>query len=221
MKVTFKKITENLNQKRQRTLILALVIVCFVCLLILAFVKNQTQTPTTQMTSTNFPVNSSSSSVIKNAATSTTYKDSQNYFSISIPTNWRTESTSGTNTFIDPTSQQPVTQQIEISKLYLSDREGITIQVYQGVPVCPFKQSLDTTLAKLPASYDAATETWSIPTTTATVTVSVFYPGSNFNYHMQNTDSQRSTTEMENNKRFIMGILSTLALPNLSPYSCN
>src|SRR5258708_8604996 len=107
--------------------------------------------------------------------TTKTYTDSLHAFTITVPKHWITEQEAGNNTTGENTSN-PVTQQIEISQLYVPPEEGVTIQVYEDKPSCPLNYSPTTTFAGFPASYDPNMQTWTIPTTKPTLTLSILYP---------------------------------------------
>src|SRR6266404_5223363 len=65
-----------------------------------------------------------------------TYTDSLHYVKIRIPETWTTEEQTATNT-TGLNTPNPVTQQIEISQVYIPKVEGIVIQVNKTTPTCP------------------------------------------------------------------------------------
>jgi len=166
-----------------------------------------------------FLINSSQNPV-SNPSTKS-YSDSLHYVSLNIPQDWDIDQEQGSNT-TGLNTDHPVSQKIEISQLSNSSQEGITIQVQDGTPACPLAPHMNSMLVGFPASYDPNFGTWTIPTTKATVIVSVAYPGSNFAranpFATQVTPVPPAIAEKNRNE--IIGILKTLKLNNLTPYSC-
>src|ERR1700688_3493423 len=73
------------------------------------------------------------------------YTDPLHDFRITVPGDWVTQQEQGTGITGQHTAH-PVTQQVEISQLYIPPEEGITIQVYTVVPTCPLESKLTTTM---------------------------------------------------------------------------
>ena len=150
--------------------------------------------------------------------TSKTYTDSLHYFSITVPKEWSTDQEEGNNT-TGLNTTHPVTQKIEITQLSVSSQEGIAVQVDEGAPVCPI-QKPNTMFAGFPAYYDSFIKSWTIPTTKATIVVSISYPGSTLKQFPSASTTAPSQTEIIKGQNDVMGILKTLKLTNLKPFSC-
>ena len=199
------------ESRKGNSKILPILGVCIVVLLIVFFIGRNiksTQKQSEQPTVTPVPQMK-------------TYKDSSNYFSITAPDNWTSTKRVATSTTGLKTTH-PVTTQIEITQIYVPADMGVTVQVYKTPPTCPLVQKPTTTLAGLPASYNDAIHTWTIPTTTALVSVSIAYPGSG-GFHgparqVQPTAVPQSVVDAD--KKLLEQILTTLKLNNLQPFSC-
>ena len=150
------------------------------------------------------------------------YTDTLHVFKITIPGNWTTTQSEGTNT-TGLNTAHPVTQQIEITQLYIPPEEGITIQVYKGVPTCPLAVNTPTTtLADFPAFYDPIRQIWTIPTTKATLMISISYPGSKM-FHLPPSQTRATPVPSivaQQNEAYVMKVLKTMKLTNLTPFSC-
>jgi len=159
---------------------------------------------------------------VHKSVTNNEYHDRGNYFHIQIPKNWQTSEDIAQSTTGLHTSKQ-ATHNIEETQLELGHDTGIAINVYEGTSPCPLSQPLTTTIAGLPASYDPILDQWTIPTTQATITVTISYPGGS-NSMIQPGFSQEVTipppSVVAQNKKNIMEILKTLKLANLVPLKC-
>ncbi len=155
-----------------------------------------------------------------NAEPMKTYTDSLHYVKLRVPTKWTAEQEVATNT-TGLNTPNPVTQQVEISQLYVPKTEGITIQVYNGTPTCPLDQPLTTKLAGFPAAHDDTFNTWTIPANKATVTVSITYPGSVIHVAPENAPTAPEPSVVELYKSDVMDVLNTMELNNLTPFSCS
>lgn len=146
------------------------------------------------------------------------YIDSLHYVKVTVPHSWNTEQEEASNSMGVNTSH-PVVQQIEISQLYNSQDEGITVQVYKGTPICPLNQPLSTTFAGFPASFNSILNTWTVPTTAATITVTISYPGSGMDITTHYV-SNNSVTASQQDQAYVMGVLKSMKLTNLHTYNC-
>jgi hypothetical protein len=117
---------------------------------------------------------------------------------------------------------QQTTHTTEETHIIESPDSGIAMQVYEGTPVCPIDKPLTTTFNGFPASYDDRSSTWTIPTTKALITVTIFYPGSNTIHHMlhQSSSPVSTSAESEQNKKMLFNTLKTIKLTNNSPFTC-
>lgn len=187
-----------------------IIVVAVICICAILFLHTNKPTPAVKFAAKPTP------SVGKKVYTDPLYD-----FKITIPGNWVTQQGQGTGITGQHTAH-PVTQQVEVSQLYIPPEEGITIQVYTGVPTCPLETTLTTTLAGFPASYDSTMQTWTIPTTKATLVISLSYPGGRM---FRLPPSQAGATPIpsvvaQQNEAYVMNVLKTLKLTNLTPFSC-
>lgn len=146
------------------------------------------------------------------------YIDSLHYFKVTVPHSWNTEQEKASNLTGENTAH-PVVQQIEISQLYNSQDEGITVQVYRGTPLCPLGQPLTTTFAGYPSAFNSLINTWTIPTTAALITITITYPGSGMDittHYVSNTSASASKQDQE----YVMGVLKSMQLTNLKTFTC-
>jgi hypothetical protein len=162
-----------------------------------------------------------STPITKTPVTMKTYHDPENNFSIQIPSNWTIRQSIATNT-TGLNTPTPRTQEVTITQFTVPAEMGVTVQTYKGQPTCPFAKPLNTTLAGLPAAYDEANQQWIIPTTNATMVVSIAYPG-NGGFKgpvMQSQPTVVPQSTIDADKKLLEKILSTLQLSNLKPFGC-
>lgn len=158
---------------------------------------------------------------IKVKSVSNLQSDNWHVFTIDIPKNWQV-STSMQQGATGLNTKHPVIHQIEITQYYIPGQTGITVQVEQGQPVCPFTNPLTTTLAGLPASYNSLMNSWIIPTTNATINVSISYPGTEgFNPPMINAAPSKIPQSVVNQyQETVNNILKTFKINALKPFHC-
>ena len=162
-----------------------------------------------------------SAPVTKNPVTMRTYHDPDNNFSIQVPSNWTTRQSTATNT-TGLNTPSPRSQEVTITQFTVPAEMGVTVQTYKGQPTCPFAKPLNATLAGLPATHDEANQQWIVPTTNATIVVSIAYPG-NGGFKGPVMQSQPTTVPqsvIDADKKLLEKILSTLKLSDLKPFSC-
>ena len=150
-----------------------------------------------------------------------TYKDPNNVYTIKIPSNWtKNESVATSTTGLK--TDHPVKSEIQVSQFTKPAEMGITVQVIKGQPICPLSYKTSTKLAGLPAAYDPSIYTWTIPTTTATVMVSVAYPGTNsFHGPMQKVQpTPFPEAKIKADKKLVTARLASLKFNGLKPFSC-
>jgi hypothetical protein len=150
-----------------------------------------------------------------------TYHDPDNTFSVQFPSNWTTRRSAATNT-VGIKTGNPQSQEVIVTQFSVPAEMGVTVQTYKGQPTCPFAKPLNTTLAGLPTTYDEAHQQWIVPTTNATIVVSIAYPG-NGGFKgpvMQSQPTVVPQSTIEADKKLLEKILSTLKLSNLKPFSC-
>lgn len=148
-----------------------------------------------------------------------TYKDPQNVFTVSVPTNWTTKTSTASST-TGLHSAHPVQQSIQVTQLTKPAEAGLTMQVINGTPTCPAGKP-ETTIAGLPAYYNPAIYTWTIPTTTNTILISAAYPGTNSFHQRRNQPVPTySETTIAEDKKLVMTALASLKLNNLEPLPC-
>jgi hypothetical protein len=190
---------------RSRWLIGTIVII-FLIMIVAAFVQQPKISPVKQ----NPPM------VMK------TYTDPAKVFSVSVPSTWSTTPSTATSTTGLKTAH-PVTQTMQITQFTKPAEMGLTVQVLSGKPTCPLQEKLTTTVAGLPAAFNPAISTYTIPTQTATILVSFAYPGTN-SFHgplqaSQPTPFPQATVAAD--KQLVFAMLKTLTFPNLKSFSCN
>lgn len=149
------------------------------------------------------------------------YKDPDNVYMLSVPSNWQqTKSTATSTTGLKTARAEQHT--IQVTQFTKPAEMGVTIQVISGQPSCPLAAKPNSTLAGLPAFYNPANYTWTIPTTTQTVLVSVAYPGTNSFHHppfkVQPTPFPAATVEAD--KQLVKSILNSLRFSELKPLMC-
>ena len=190
---------------RSRWLIITIVVI-FLAMIVAALLQQPKVSPSEQ----NSPV------VLK------TYSDPGKVFAVSVPSTWNiTPSTATSTTGLN--TAHPVKQTRQITQFTKPAEMGFTVQVMSGQPSCPLQEKLTTTVAGLPASYDPGTSTYTIPTTTATVLVSLAYPGTNsFHGPLQTTrPTPIPQATVAADKQFVFSLLKTLTFPTLKPFSCS
>ncbi|MGI8419028.1 MAG: hypothetical protein ACR2LN_00105 [Candidatus Levyibacteriota bacterium] len=150
-----------------------------------------------------------------------TYTDPGKVFSVAVPSTWSITPSSGSST-TGLNSTHPLHQAIQITQFTKPAEMGLTVQVLSGQPACPLAEKPTTTVGGLPASYNPAIYTWSIPTTNTTVLVSVAYPGTN-SFHgplrsAQPTPLPKATVDAD--KHLVLTLLKSLSFSDLKPLVC-
>jgi hypothetical protein len=150
------------------------------------------------------------------------YTDPENYFSLYIPSDWTKKLSTATNT-TGTNTDHPVIQDVSITQFYVPNEKAITIQVYKGQPVCQYLPPVNAVLATLPASYNEVQHQWIIPTTNATIIVTIAYPGSGgFGQPLQTvqpTTLPKSVVDADRN--LVEAVLVSIKLNNAKPYQCD
>ena len=112
----------------------------------------------------------------KTQSTIKTHADSGHYFTINIPSSWTTKETIGTEKTEIGTPHEK-TNELEITNLYNGKGAGVNIQVYKRIPSCKEAKKPNTTIAGLPAFYNASFGIWTINTTEGIYVINYGYPG--------------------------------------------
>ena len=179
-------------------------------ILVLLLIAGWLQGPATKKTQTEKPV------------TMQKYIDPENVYTVSVPSNWTKSNTTATSTTGLKTGH-PVQQDIKVTQFTKPAEMGFTVQVISGPPTCPLQNKPNTSLAGLPAFYNPANYTWTISATTATVLVSIAYPGTN-SFHRPLTQAQAPpypVVTINADKALVRSMLNSLTFPELRPLTCN
>ncbi len=147
-----------------------------------------------------------------------TYVDPAKHYEISVPAGWATVSGFG-NVKTGIGTDHEATIRSEVSNLF-SGEAGLNISVYEGAPNCDKIQKPNTTIAGVPAYFDAGHYAWIINTTNSTIVAGYYFPGAGVYHKRFRSHVLPPSSEMFANQGMVNEIISTLKLQKAKALEC-
>ena len=147
-----------------------------------------------------------------------TFIDPADHFIISIPADWGTTTGNGGLKTGIGTAQEKIVR-TEVTNIF-SGNAGLNVSVYEETPDCSKILKPNTTVAGMPAYFDALHYAWVINTTNSTIVAGYYFPGAGIYHRRIRNQTPPPSSEMFANQKMVNEIISTLKLRNSQILEC-